>query len=209
MTLDPYAALGVPRDATPDAIRAGYRKEAKKAHPDGGGSPDRFAMVKLALDTLSDAERRAHYDRTGECEDKRPDQLESDAMNMVMTALDAAVGQSPNPELVDIVSRAASILRQSLAQMTERQRQCDAEAAKVRKLAKRFKPKKGKTDRLGPMLEAKARSLEDAGRSAVSSRPAMEMAVAVLEDHRFEVDTPAPQWGSPGASSLYTLLGGV
>jgi hypothetical protein len=34
---DPYEVLGVPRDATPQDVKAAYRKRVKKVHPDVGG----------------------------------------------------------------------------------------------------------------------------------------------------------------------------
>jgi len=64
---DPYAALGVPRDATPDSIKRAYRKLARQHHPDlNPGKPAaeaRFKAVAAAHDLLSDPERRARFDR--------------------------------------------------------------------------------------------------------------------------------------------------
>lgn len=64
---DPYKLLGVPRDATPEAIKAAYRKLARKHHPDlNPGKPEaeeRFKAVSAANDLLSDPERRARFDR--------------------------------------------------------------------------------------------------------------------------------------------------
>jgi DnaJ-class molecular chaperone len=64
---DPYKLLGVPRDATPEAIKAAYRKLARKHHPDlNPGKPEaeeRFKAVSVANELLSDPERRARFDR--------------------------------------------------------------------------------------------------------------------------------------------------
>ena len=66
MANDPYAELGVARDATPEAIKLAYRKLARKHHPDlNPGKPEaeaRFKAVSGANDLLSDPERRARYD---------------------------------------------------------------------------------------------------------------------------------------------------
>ena len=63
----PYETLGVKPTATPDEIRKAYRKLAKQLHPDlNPGKPEaeaRFKSVSAAYDLLSDADKRARYDR--------------------------------------------------------------------------------------------------------------------------------------------------
>jgi DnaJ-class molecular chaperone len=64
---DPYETLGVQRTADEAAIRAAYRKLAKKHHPDvNPDKPDaatRFGEISSAYDLLSDKDKRARYDR--------------------------------------------------------------------------------------------------------------------------------------------------
>jgi DnaJ-class molecular chaperone len=64
---DPYEILGVQRTADEAAIRAAYRKLAKKHHPDvNPGKPDaatRFGEISSAYDLLSDKEKRGKFDR--------------------------------------------------------------------------------------------------------------------------------------------------
>ena len=50
MTL--YDILGLPRDATPDEIRAAYRMKMASAHPDRGGSHNEAARLTAARDRL-------------------------------------------------------------------------------------------------------------------------------------------------------------
>jgi DnaJ-class molecular chaperone len=64
---DPYEILGVERTADEAAIRAAYRKLAKKHHPDvNPDKPDaasRFGEISSAYDLLSDKDKRARFDR--------------------------------------------------------------------------------------------------------------------------------------------------
>ncbi len=67
MAQDPYSVLGVPKDASPDAIKAAFRKLAKKHHPDlnpgNAAAEGRFKAATAAHELLSDPEQRARFDR--------------------------------------------------------------------------------------------------------------------------------------------------
>jgi molecular chaperone DnaJ len=66
---DPYELLGVPRDADDTTIKKAFRKLARELHPDvNSHDPDaeeKFKAAAEAYEILSDAERRATYDRYG------------------------------------------------------------------------------------------------------------------------------------------------
>lgn len=57
---DYYQLLGVPRDASPTAIRRAFRKLARRHAPDR--SDGVAAELRAAYETLTDAERRRRYD---------------------------------------------------------------------------------------------------------------------------------------------------
>ncbi|MFH1177893.1 MAG: molecular chaperone DnaJ [Acidobacteriota bacterium] len=66
---DYYEVLGVARDASREAIKAAYRKLALKFHPDKNPgdkqAEEKFKAAAEAYAVLSDADKRAHYDRFG------------------------------------------------------------------------------------------------------------------------------------------------
>ena len=66
---DYYEVLGVSKDATEDQLKKAYRKLAKENHPDlHPGDKEceaRFKEINEAYEVLSDADKRAKYDRFG------------------------------------------------------------------------------------------------------------------------------------------------
>jgi molecular chaperone DnaJ len=65
---DYYEVLGVPRNASNEDLKSAFRRLARQYHPDVNKEPDaeeRFKEINEAYAVLSDADRRAAYDRFG------------------------------------------------------------------------------------------------------------------------------------------------
>jgi DnaJ-class molecular chaperone len=64
---DPYQVLGVAKTASAEEIKKKYRQLAKKLHPDlnpgNAEAAAKFKEASAAYDLLSDAQKRARYDR--------------------------------------------------------------------------------------------------------------------------------------------------
>src|ERR1700730_3272918 len=64
---DPYRVLGVDKKASAAEIKKAYRKLARQHHPDrnpdDAKAEERFKEISEAHDLLTDAEKRAAYDR--------------------------------------------------------------------------------------------------------------------------------------------------
>jgi DnaJ-class molecular chaperone len=64
---DPYKTLGISKTASADEVKKAYRKLAKQHHPDlnpgNAASASLFKDISGAYDLLSDADKRARFDR--------------------------------------------------------------------------------------------------------------------------------------------------
>ena len=64
---DPYEVLGVNKGADQNAVKSAFRKLAKKLHPDlnpgNAKAASQFKEVSAAYDLLSDADKKARFDR--------------------------------------------------------------------------------------------------------------------------------------------------
>ena len=66
---DYYEILGIAKNAAADEIKSAYRKMAIKFHPDKNPddptAEDKFKEAAEAYEVLSNADKRARYDRYG------------------------------------------------------------------------------------------------------------------------------------------------
>ena len=66
---DYYEILGVARESSPDDVKKAYRRVAKQFHPDKNPgnkeAEEKFKEACEAYEVLSDADKRARYDRYG------------------------------------------------------------------------------------------------------------------------------------------------
>lgn len=192
MMTDLYAALGAERTDPPAVIRRKYRKAAKRVHPDVGGKLEEWKTVATALAVLTDEARRAHYDKTGKIEEPPADDRQAKAMNTAMGAV-THILQTCEQRLIAIEQ--VDIIKDAVRHVVGQLDQCkcavvDSEknADKARKVAGRFKAKRGKTNRLGPMVGQWAAEHERTAAKNRENAEILQAAITILQDHEFKFE---------------------
>jgi curved DNA-binding protein CbpA len=194
---DLYAALEIDRSAGVAEVRRAYRKAAKRAHPDSGGSRDKFALVKLAADTLGDAGRRAKYDRDGTIEDAGPNNSEIAAKNQAMIALLAVIAETEAQGGLlrsPLIALAIGKISEGLRQGDEQTRSGRNFVAVRRDVAKRFRARKGKENMLSKMIEAEADKSQRQIDANLEQRKILVRAIEILNNHEFDTATGEMQF---------------
>lgn len=142
-----YETLGVKQDAKTETIRKAYRRKAKKAHPDTGGSAEEFAKLKKAHDILTDDARRKKYDATGDQSEARPDNAMSVIVQILAVAMENVIsqieGRMGEPTEFDIVNDMKIIIGGHLDECQRKRDQFKRTLAKTQKLVGRFGVEKG------------------------------------------------------------------
>lgn len=195
---DPYATLGIPRDATRPIIRDAYRRRAKKTHPDAGGSPQEFARIQHAYLLLTDDTRRAKYDATGDIDEAAPDNAHAQAIEALAQLLEATLQNldraQRSPTDFDLIGLMRTLAKDSIKDMGKERSKSLAAKAKVEKLVGRFKMKPNKKlpqNVFENFLRAKLRPIELQLANIDRNERNFKTALELLEDFEFSFDQPA------------------
>lgn len=184
-----YDTLGVEPTATHAQIRKAYRRLAMRLHPDRNEPSDEitaeFQRVQEAYDVLSDPDRRAHYDQTGESK-QRNAQAEAEAQlaNLFMTMLE----KTDAPEYSDLKAMVLQQINNQQTIMEHQIKDLERLARKYRSAVARIQRKTGKLNLIALSLEQKAVAVD---RSADDCRHAHTMGGVmkeILAEYDYRVD---------------------
>lgn len=196
-----YEILGVPRNATTSTIKAAFRKLAGKHHPDrDGGDKEKFQEVQKAYAILSDDEKRAHYDQTGE-EQHTSVPIEEQARNELRTMFLAIV--DANADLINYrktMEDMLTTLRKDIQALQTKLRRSMNHREKV------LKALKGKATFLQEALEASIATIHGQISSAEAKLQLLTLMGKLLADGYDYTEAPKQQSGiwTGGTSDPYS-----
>lgn len=190
---DLYSVLGIKRTAPRKDIHKAYRKRAKTAHPDGGGSVEAFNQLVVAYSVLSDEGRRAHYDKTGEVELAQPDNLDGGAIEIIAEKLGLIIHAEQDLASLDIGGLIEKAIRDDIAarkaSVAHQQRAGDR-LSRLRARAKRKEV--GEGDLVARVLDWHEVAIQGQIKKNEGIIGHLERALVILEDYSFVDETAAP-----------------
>lgn len=193
MAIDLYAELGVSREATTVEIRRAYRRRAKHAHPDAGGSPEAFERLQLAHDILTDPEKRRIYDETGVIDTPRADNTDAAALGIISQLLASFLDGDIEPHQVDLRRKMIDQAREMLDGANKVIAKSGRAAARARKLMGRFKTKADSAPTpVEAMLQRQIAQNEAAEAKHKFAKTAFVRAIEMLEAWDFDPERQQP-----------------
>lgn len=131
--------MGISPQATAQEIKRAYQLKAQLFHPDKGGHPDDFNLIRSAYEILKHIDRRAAYDATG-------DDLYADEGEIIKKAQGELSGlfstvvdhMDPMNDLTDLIK---TILIKNIQSIEEDQKKHKQSIKKMEKINKRIKKK--------------------------------------------------------------------
>ena len=121
MNTDLYTILGITRKATHADIKHAYRLKASNSHPDKGGNEEEFKQVSLAYTVLSNEEKKAKYDATGQYTNK-PDNKEAELAYMVFSTVQRVVQKALSEDRLEtsnIIGDAIALVREAITRLDQ------------------------------------------------------------------------------------------
>ena len=185
-----YSELSVAREASSGEIDKAYRKLARSAHPDAGGSAEAFHALAHAHAVLSDPERRAAYDATGYEGEIDAETIASRAMDHIQQLVASVLDSDIPFEQVDLVAAIRDTLVKQKAEIAAAVVKLEKQAKRAEAMARRFRRKSG-ADFIGAALDRRAAEARQSAEKTRHEEAVFAKAIALLADYAFDHEPAA------------------
>lgn len=187
---NPYMILNVAPTADEAEIKKAYRKKAQEAHPDKGGDTELFQEIAKAYEILSDAEKRDHFDKTGE---EKNDQVQvevvSSLIQIVMTTI-----QHNDPKYNDLIKAARNMVQGQQQRHIASKQEGEFQLTRLHEASSRISVIEGKENLLSSAILS---HVEDVKKQIAEIEKVIAIGVKILEmlDNYSYKNDPVPGWG--------------
>lgn len=203
---DLYKILGLKRSAGRKDIHKAYRRKAKAAHPDSGGTVEAFKELVTAYAVLSDANARAKYDETGEIDLPRPDNFDGGAIEIIAEKLGLVIHAEHDLAAMDIGALIEQAIRQDMADREGSIAHQKRAAERLVALRDRTKHKaQGDGTVVARVLDWHELAIQNRIKKHEESVQFLERALEILQDYSF-TDDLVPAQSEEVAGALNDIL---
>lgn len=186
-----YRVLGLKKTATADEVARAYRRLALKHHPDRGGDRQKFEQIHAAFEVLSDPDRRARYDSTGEFATAPVDNSLAELAQVLAPVLDQLVrqmtAQRDDPGKVDLLKVLKTVLANARNENQGKLSNLNKIKANHLAAAERFESDEP-MNLLSELARAQARQIEVQARPLEESVKGIDRVLAYLGTVRYRLD---------------------
>ena len=198
-----YTILDVENDASQEDIKKAYRKKAQAHHPDKeGGDEELFKEIQKAYEILSDANKRKHYDETGE---ESKDNLNNEVIESLIGIV-LNVVQNSDVRHVNILDSVRALVYQQQRRHLDNQNQMEKQMERILEASKRLSYNGNEENILKLALESQANKLNTSIKEVEKVLEIGEEILNVVSNYTYQVDqmatwSPGPQfvaWNGTG-----------
>lgn len=186
---NPYEILDVPPAANEAEIKKAYRKKAQEAHPDKGGNTELFKEIAKAYEILSDAEKREHFDKTGE---EKSNQVEAEVISALIQIVLTTI-HANDPKYNDLIQIARNMVRSKQQQHAGTKSDGEFQMLRLLEASSRISVVEGKENLLSSAI---LKQVEDIKKQIAEIEKVIAIGVKILEmlDNYSYKNDPVPGW---------------
>lgn len=203
--MNPYEELGVSTDATIDEINAAYRRKARGAHPDAGGTTDTFERLSRAVSLLRDGQRRQRFDETGSTDEPSHNQR-SAAVEMLIQTFQQSLAGAEVPEIMDVMAMTKNSLHQLVRNIDAQLSNLSAQRDKFERAMGRLSHKAEGPDFVRASLQSNIAGISKAMDDGLRHKATVEEAIELADSYGWQTDhhTSAAYPPGFGRGGFYT-----
>lgn len=188
---DPYEVLGLQEDASEDDIRHAFKRNASRVHPDRKGDPNEFHMVVWAKDVLSDAKRRAYYDKN------RVDPDEKDRKASILGNLAGVISdvldEVDDADYVDVARLVVGRIQRGIQNLQQQKKGLERKIKQREKALKRFTTRSPKMENhFAVLIEGDLRHKKGELAEVEQGLEVATEMIRITREHKYETEFQSP-----------------
>lgn len=188
---NPYEILEVNADATDEEIKKAYRKKAQESHPDKGGDTELFQEISKAYSILSNAEKRDHFDATGE---EKQNNIEGEVIGSLVQIVMSTI-QNYDPKYNNLITIAQGMVEQQQARHIASKDAFTNQLERLKDASSRISVTEGKENLLSSAILSHIKDVEAQIAEIEKVILIGERILVMIKDYSYKNES-APQWGS-------------